>query len=130
MLTIRHRIVIASNPFPVTRLLLMVRWRHQKFERHLERLDDLPGIERECEIRFDPRDRRQNAKAGERKVEIEIADRFDQGGRESDLLPGLAHRSGYRALVAGIDLAAGESNLPGVTIELGSAQGQQHGWRG
>ena len=58
----------------------MVFGRHQERQRNLECVCNLELIERQAVIGINARDQRQNAKAGERQIEIEIAEGIDQIG--------------------------------------------------
>src|SRR3954469_9570110 len=111
-LLIRHRVVMSLDAFPVAAVALMVFGAHQEVERHLEGVGDLGSIERELVGRRDPRHHWQNAKPREGEIEIEKAEGLHETGIETDFLLGLTQRGCERALVALVDLAARECDLP------------------
>src|SRR5436189_2262453 len=86
----RDRIEMPHHSVPVPAVALMVDRLHQKRERHFEGLVHLRGIERQLEMRIDPSQRRNDAIAERRHVEIEIADRMHEPPIEPDLLAGFA----------------------------------------
>src|SRR6195256_1889859 len=115
---------MSLDAFPVAAMALMVLGAHQEVEWHLEGVGDLGSIERELVAGRDPRDHRQNAKAREGEIEIEIAERLYETRIEADFLLGLAQRGRERALVALIDLAARECDLPGMVRQFRGAHGE------
>src|SRR5262245_29419994 len=104
----RHRVIGALDPLPVALEVLVIERLHQDIERHLEGVGDLARVERERVAGRDARDQRQDAEAGEREIEIEIAERLDQRTVEPDLLLGLAQGGAERPVVLLVDLAAGK----------------------
>src|SRR3954452_5315670 len=96
----------------------MIGGRHQEFQRYLEGIGDLAGIDAEPVVRIDPRHQRQDAKAREGQIKVEIADRLDEFSVEPDLLMGLAERRRLRAFIGWVDAAARKRNLPGMALEF------------
>jgi hypothetical protein len=76
--------------------------------------------------RIDASHHRDDAKAGCRQIGIELTDQRHCFRIEADLFLGLAERGRRRARIAGVDLAAGKGDLPGVRGQAGRAQGEQH----
>src|SRR5260370_36017789 len=81
----RHGVVVSLYSLPVAGLAMVIGGLHQAGERHLESVGDLAGLEREPVVRRDAGQRRQDAKALEGEIEIEIADRVDTTDRQADL---------------------------------------------
>src|SRR5438034_5316488 len=85
---------------------------------------DFPLAQHELVVGSNARDRRQDAKAGEGEIKVEIADRLDQRRGEPDLLRRLAQRGIGGGAVLRFDLAAGKRDLSGMTRKLGAQRKQ------
>src|SRR5262249_14376458 len=124
----RDRVVVTGHSAKFATLALMVVFIHQEGKRHLERLDNLACIEHQMIIRGHASNRRQDAKAGERQVEIQVSDRIEQAGVEPNLFVSLSDGRRERARIVRLDLAAGKCDLAGVARQLARPQRQQHTW--
>src|SRR6266700_33363 len=91
-LRIRHRVIGALHAAKFLAVHLVVRRIHQEGQRHLEGIDDLAMVDAQCKAGPDAGDRRQDAESEAGAVDVEIADRIDEGAVEPDLLLGLAQR--------------------------------------
>src|ERR1700737_579530 len=78
-LRIRHGVISALHAAEFLAVQLMVRRIHQKGQRHLEGIVDLAVVDAQRKTGPDARDRRQDAKSEAGAVDVEIADRIDEG---------------------------------------------------
>ena len=107
----RHGVVLALDALPVAAVQRVVVW-HPSGRRAAPRTRRRPRarIEREPIVRADARHRRQDAKARERQIEVEIADRLDQLARRARSPPRLRAAPPPRGVASRrIDLAARET---------------------
>src|SRR5262249_47597074 len=115
---VRNFIIVARDAVPVAALALVIIRSHHVFEGGLEHLGDFEPVERQLKIRDYPRYHRQNAKAAEGQIEVEIPERLDQRRRQADFLLGLTQCSPCGRFVT-IDLAARKGDLAGMARQLG-----------
>ena len=119
--------IVPLAALPVDRLLEMVGRFEQEGERHLEDVGHLARHAARAAVSGgDHAEHRRDLVAGDGAIAVGDADHVDGGARQADLLLRLAQRGGDRAVVVGIDPAAGEGDLPGMLAQRGVAQRQQH----
>jgi len=93
---------------------MLMRRVEEVIERRFEHVRDLAGVRAERQIGRDDAKHRRDVEAGDGAIGVGDADHLDPGRGQADLLVRLAQSGGDRAVVAGIDAAAGEADLAGM----------------